>query len=51
MEKPPIGLRPKSIHERDRAIEILQAIERYVIAGVKVPAHWISELKEIVVEV
>jgi len=47
MKKPPLGLKPKWIHDRDRALEILDAMGRYIEDGVKVPSEWFEELNEI----
>ncbi len=43
-KKPPIGLRPKSVVARDRVVEILDAMKRYVEAGKGVPDDWREEL-------
>jgi hypothetical protein len=45
--KPPIGLRPRHISDAMRAIEIDEAVARYVVEGKDVPADWIEELREI----
>ncbi|CAJ0701612.1 hypothetical protein LMG19089_02882 [Ralstonia edaphis] len=46
--KPPLGLKPKHIHDKERAEEILAAIDRYVAARKVVPAEWIDELRALV---
>ena len=46
--KPPIGLKPKWIHEEERKTEILDAMERYSEAGLPIPKEWIEELRELV---
>ena len=43
MEKPPIGLKPKEIHDQDRAWEIMAAMERYKKAGKTIPVEWQEE--------
>jgi predicted alternative tryptophan synthase beta-subunit len=47
--KPPIGLRPEYVHEyhaeRDRLIEIAEAMKRYAEAGKPVPIKWANELE------
>lgn len=48
--RPPLGLRPKYIADAMRAREILEAIDRYLSAGKKVPAEWIEELNDLVSE-
>jgi hypothetical protein len=45
--KPPIGLRPKSEVDYERAEEILDAMLRYVKAGVPFPFSWLEELNNI----
>ena len=47
MIKPPLGLRPKPVADRDRAIEIIEAMHRYVVNYKPVPIEWIDELKTI----
>jgi len=42
--KPPLGLKPKQIHEEQRVAEILKAIYRYKISKKSVPKEWIDEL-------
>ena len=44
IRKPPIGLRPKKISNKDRKIEILEAMIRYVNGFKKIPAEWVDEL-------
>jgi hypothetical protein len=48
--RPPLGLRPKYIADTMRAREILEAIDRYLSAGKKIPAEWIKELSDLVSE-
>jgi len=43
IEKPPIGLKPKWLHDEQRQKECKEAIERYVNAGRKVPQEWLDE--------
>lgn len=42
--KPPLGLMPKKVHRRLRAIEIIHAMERYVLADKPIPQEWLQEL-------
>jgi hypothetical protein len=48
--KPPLGLRPRKIAESDfrkeRALEIVEAMRRYVLAEHPIPLDWFSELME-----
>ncbi len=43
-EKPPIGIKPAWIVQRDRIFEIVEAMERYSNAGVPIPPEWFDEL-------
>ena len=45
--KPPLGLKPRFVHNRNRAIEIFQAMGRYVEAGQQIPRAWLDELCEL----
>ena len=47
-EKPPLGIKPRYIHERERMFEILDAMERYAEAQKRIPAEWIDELKYLI---
>ena len=46
--KPPLGLKPRKIHDQDRMNELICAIERYSEASMPVPKEWTDELKDIV---
>lgn len=48
MEKPPIGLMPRPIHELKRITDIIEAMERYSEAQMPVPKEWIEELKDLI---
>lgn len=48
MMKPPIGLTPKVIHDGMRIDEIINAVERYLCAGLHVPPEWVAEYNELV---
>jgi hypothetical protein len=47
IKMPPLGLRPKFVVERLREKEILEAMNRYIVAGVVVPFAWLEELNEL----
>ncbi len=47
IDKPPIGLKPKQLHNEERIKEIKSAIERYKGSFYVVPAEWIDELNEL----
>ena len=46
-KKPPIGIKPRFIHDSDRMEEIIEAMERYSIAEIPIPVEWIVELKQL----
>lgn len=46
--KPPLGLKPKWVHDGERKCEILEAMERYAKTEKPIPIEWIKELKELV---
>lgn len=45
--KPPLGLRPREIVDRNRGVEILEACLRYMDVCKAIPDDWIHELKDI----
>lgn len=47
MDTNPLGLMPKEIHNLKRMRDILDAIERYSVAGLPVPVEWVTELKDL----
>ena len=49
--KPPIGIKPKYIHDSERFGEVLRGVERYRSAGKKIPSEWIDELINLLLEV
>lgn len=44
---PPLGLKPRNIHDAQRATDIYQAIGRYVAANKRIPAEWYEELQQL----
>jgi hypothetical protein len=46
-EIPPLGLRPRFIVDERRAIEIVEAMTRYVENAKPIPNEWLAELTEI----
>lgn len=48
MKKPPLGLKPKWVHDEERKLEILDAIERYSEAEKSIPKEWVIELRELI---
>lgn len=47
-DKPPIGLKPKEIHDRARKEEIPNAMMRYVAADKEIPQSWLDELYSLI---
>ena len=47
MDKPPVGLQPRIIHEALRREEILAACVRYDACNTIIPEEWIEELSEL----
>ena len=45
-EPPPLGLMPREIHVQRRTVDILEAMLRYVSAGLVIPDEWKDELSE-----
>ncbi|MCP5063608.1 MAG: hypothetical protein GY936_14270 [Ignavibacteriae bacterium] len=43
IKKPPLGLKPKWIHDQQRQNEIMAAINRYLEAGKIPPKEWVTE--------
>jgi len=46
LEKPPIGLMPKKIHDEKRAAEIVLAMNRFLEGNMAIPREWVAELLE-----
>ena len=42
-KKPPLGLKPKWLHDEERKEEVINAIKRYLKSGRKIPNKWIKE--------
>lgn len=47
LEKPPLGLEPRWVHDSRRAKDILDAIERYTDANMSIPKTWVEELQDL----
>ena len=47
MEKPPLGLTPKYIHDNMRISEIINAVYRYMDVRKEIPEEWIKEYNEL----
>ena len=46
--KPPIGLRPKLVSDKERLNEVRSAIVRYYDAELKIPIEWIEEYNQLI---
>lgn len=46
--KPPLGLVPKWVRQKERYEEVCQAIARYYNANREIPIEWIEEYNELV---
>ena len=49
-EKPPLGIKPRYIHDGERVREILNAMDRYSKASKHIPGEWIDELGDLINE-
>jgi len=47
IEKPPLGLKPRFIHDQQWANEIGGAIIRRLEAGYPIPIEWVEEYNEL----
>lgn len=47
-EKPPLGLKPRRIHDEERVNELANAIHRYVNNVKEIPIEWIEEYNELI---
>ena len=44
LAKPPLGLKPRSVHTNERILDIKDACNRYIAEKKDIPHEWISEL-------
>lgn len=47
-EKPPLGLKPRKIHDEERLQALAEAITRYVVERKPVPEEWFAEYDELI---
>ena len=45
--KPPLGIAPKELHDKERAMSLCLAIGRFLEADTEVPEEWLHELGEL----
>ena len=48
VEKPPIGLVPKFVRDKERYLEVCGAISRYYEEGLEIPIGWVEEYNELI---
>ena len=48
--KPPIGLKPRWLHDEQRAADIRDAVKRYAATGKDIPQEWLDEHSELTVK-
>lgn len=46
--KPPLGIKPRRIHDEERVRELRACIARYMQAGYHLDPDWVSEYNEII---
>ena len=46
-KKPPLGLKPRWLHDELRLLEIVKAFERNLESGCDIPDEWIKEFDEL----
>ena len=47
-DKPPIGIKPRRIHDFQRLTELFAAVLRYMEAEKKVPGEWVDEIRDLI---
>lgn len=45
--KPPLGVRPRYIHDEQRSRDLAEAIVRYLNEGLPIPSEWVCEYNEL----
>lgn len=46
--KPPIGLKPRELHDSRRLHEVSEAIARYFNAGMEISPEWVEEYNDLI---
>ena len=46
-KKPPLGLKPRMIHNHQRIVDILHAMLRFTTQKKTIPVEWIDELMDL----
>ncbi|WP_312107590.1 hypothetical protein [Lachnoclostridium sp.] len=47
VNKPPLGIKPKWLHNQIRLNDIIKAIRRYINAGLEIPIEWVEEYNDL----
>ena len=47
LKAPPVGLKPRRLHEEERLSDVTAAIGRYLTASKPIPAEWVAEYNEL----
>ncbi len=45
--KPPLGVRPRAIHDQGRLSDLFNAVLRYMTDGRKIPEAWREEIDDL----
>lgn len=48
VDKPPIGIKPRKIHDFQRLTELFTAVLRYMESEKKVPWEWVDEIRDLI---
>lgn len=51
IEQPPLGVKPRFIHDEQRLMELHGAIARYLKHGLPILIEWVEEYNELVTKV
>ena len=46
-ENPPLGVKPRHIHDQSRMSDLFNAVLRYMTSGQRIPSEWIEEIDEL----
>ncbi len=46
-KKPPLGIKPRWLHDYERMADLADAMQRYEKASCPIPPEWLDELKEL----
>lgn len=46
-DRPPLGVKPRPIHDQSRMSDLFNAVLRYMTFGQKIPTEWIEEIDDL----